>query len=208
MNPGHRPRVTLSVVAAVAMIPGVVRAQDPCIELAQADVAQSPTERAPRQTTDAQQRLFAPITEFELQALLEALRTVEVELPQVAVAASEDTRSNVRIAAVERRGALPPDRQAVIQHDMLTILVKTHLDETLLQMQRLPNVEQGLLQWTQQLAQGMDRCLRQRYSGFGGDPAYEAVRRLALGRRGELEDSMLRRRFLPPLPGQPPGAPQ
>jgi hypothetical protein len=196
----------LSVVAIVAMIPAAVRAQDPCIELAQADVVQSPTERSARQSAEAQQRLLAPITESELQALLEALRMVEVRPPEAVAAAIEDTQSNVRIA--ERPADLTFDRQAVLQHDMLTILVKTHLDETLLQMRQLPNVGQGLLQWTEQLAQGMDRCLRQRYSGFGGDPAYEAVRRLALGRRGELEDSLLRRRFLPPLPGRPPGAPQ
>lgn len=137
----------------------------------------------------ANRELFKPMTRAEIKLLIAILRPVTLE-----------KEAGYEIGRAERKPALPQMRIGVLTQDVIAILARAHLDETLKRMQSMPDVDKRMIAWGGRAAAALDFCGGLRYRDFGGDIALAESRQIVLENRAILERLIL----VPRLPGGDP----
>jgi hypothetical protein len=134
----------------------------------------------------ANRELFKPMTRAEIKLLIAILQPVMLK-----------GETGYKTGGSGKKQALPSERIGVLTQDVIAILARIHLDETLKRMQSMPNVDKGMIAWGEKAAIGLDFCGEQRYRDFGGDIALAESRTIVLENRAILETLIL----MPQLPG-------
>lgn len=138
-----------------------------------------------------QKDLFVPIKREEVRVLAESLKYT----------ALKDQRG-FRLSAKDGI-KFSIERMGVLMQDITALLAKIHLEETLAALKKMPNPDKNAIAWGTQVAKAIDICGRQRYEGFGGDPAFQESLDIVQDNREILEKLILESKL--PFPGA--GAP-
>ena len=159
-------------------------APPPCIEISKDRAAGKVP--APKCTSPdvilnpANRELFKPMTRAEIKLLIAILQPVALK-----------KEAGYEIGRAEKKPALPQTRIGVLTQDVIAVLARVHLDETLKRMQSMPDVDPDMIAWGNQAAAALDFCGGLRYRDFGGDIALAESRQIVLENRAILERLIL-----------------
>ncbi len=123
--------------------------------------------------------LFVPMRRKEVKALIQLLKYTSLE-----------EKKGFRLSA-EGRKRFSIERMGVLMQDITALLARIHLEETLAALKKIPDADKGAIEWGTQVSEALDLCSRQRYEGFGGDPAFRESLDIVMDNRAVLEELLL-----------------
>jgi len=156
----------------------------PCIEPMKRPGTAGPSLTAPPSSIaiDPQNKdLFKPMTRREMTLLIEVLKDIKKDPKGFKI---KDTRG------------LHLERIWVLAQEILALLAKVHMDETLTALTNDLNTDPDTLRKATDAAKSLDMCVRSRYEGSGGQHAFEEALQMVLDNRAILEQLILQKLML------------